>query len=218
MFNDIEDIWVYLRRNYIGFVNKNIDRVIFYDFIENNLIFELVAKGAFFDKQGYWLYITLGKFVCTFSIFSPHKEVYCDTNMGDKEDEITTEVQNTKDNQVDLKLVISDIKKGKRKAKSLLTRLLTQLVGLLAIPEGIEHNRSQLYELLQRIDEQQQVVLDIMDELETAFRKMDDNVNATKTTDEAEKIEQQVEGEIVVARAAFSITCEETGGTVSIVD
>ena len=78
--------------------------------------------------------------------------------------------------------------------------MLTQLVGLLAIPEGIEHNRSQLYELLQRIDEQQQVVLDIMDELETAFRKMDDNVNATKTTDEAEKIEQQVEGEIVVAR------------------
>ena len=91
--------------------------------------------------------------------------------MGDKEDEITTEVQNTKDNQVDLKLVISDIKKGKRNAKSLLTRLLTQLVGLLAVPEGIEHNRSQLYELLQQIDEQQQVVLDIMDELETAFRK-----------------------------------------------
>ena len=86
-----------------------------YDFIENNLIFNLVAKGAFFDKQGYWLYITLGKFVCTFSIFSPHKEVYCDTNMGIKEDEITTEVQNTKDNQVDLKLVISDIKKGKQK-------------------------------------------------------------------------------------------------------
>ena len=210
MFNDIEDIWVYLRRNYIGFVNKNIDRVIFYDFIENNLIFELVAKGAFFDKQGYWLYITLGKFVCTFSIFAPHKEVYCDTNMGDKEDEITTEVQNTKDNQVDLKLVISDIKKGKRKAKSLLTCLLTQLVGLLAIPEGIEHNRSQFYELLQRIDEQQQVVLDIMDELETAFRKMDDNVNATKTTDEAEKIEQQVEGEIVVARQVNSLDLHPT--------
>ena len=68
--------------------------------------------------------------------------------MGDKENEITTEVQNTKDNQVDLKLVISDIKKGKRNAKSLLTRLLTQLVGLLAVPEGIEHNRSKLYELL----------------------------------------------------------------------
>ena len=120
--------------------------------------------------------------------------------MADEDNEITTEVQNTKDTQEDLKLIISDLKKGKRNAKSLLTRLLTQLVGLLSVPEEIEHNRRQVYELLQRIDEQQQAVLDIMDDLETAFRKMDDNVNATKTTDEAEKIEQQVEGETVVAR------------------
>ena len=120
--------------------------------------------------------------------------------MGDKEDEITTEAQNTKENQVDLKLIISDIKKGKRNAKSLFTRLLTKLVGLLSVAEGIEQNRSQVYEILQRIDEQQEVVLDIMDELEAAFRKMDDSVNATKTADETEKIEQQVEGETVVAR------------------
>ena len=120
--------------------------------------------------------------------------------MDDEDNEITTEVQNTKDTQEDLKLIISDLKKGKRNAKSLLTRLLTQLVGLLSLPEEIEHNRRQVYELLQRIDEQQQAVLDIMDDLETAFRKMDDSVNATKTTDEAEKIEQQVEGETVVAR------------------
>ena len=78
--------------------------------------------------------------------------------------------------------------------------MLTQLVGLLLVPEEIEHNRRQVYELLQRINKQQQAVLDIMDDLETAFRKMDDSVNATKTTDEAEKIEQQVEGETVVAR------------------
>ena len=98
--------------------------------------------------------------------------------------------------------------------------MLTQLVGLLAIPEGIEHNRSQLYELLQRIDEQQQVVLDIMDELETAFRKMDDNVNATKTTDEAEKIEQQVEGEIVVARQLLASLAKKQafGNSIHIVD
>ena len=120
--------------------------------------------------------------------------------MADEDNEITTEVQNTKDTQEDLKLIISDLKKGKRNAKSLLTRLLMQLVGLLSLPEEIEHNRRQVYELLQRIDEQQQAVLDIMDDLETAFRKMDDSVNATKTTDEAEKIEQQVKGETVVAR------------------
>ena len=97
--------------------------------------------------------------------------------MADEDNEITTEVQNTKDTQEDLKLIISDLKKGKRNAKSLLTRLLTQLVGLLSVPEEIEHNRRQVYELLQRIDEQQQAVLDIMDDLEMAFRKMDDNVN-----------------------------------------
>ena len=120
--------------------------------------------------------------------------------MTDESNEITTEVQSTKDTQVDLKIIITDTKKGKRNAKSLLTRLLTQLVGLLSVPEEIEHNRHQVYELLQRIDEQQQVVLDIMDELETAFRKIDDSVNTTKTIEEAEKIEQHVECETVVAR------------------
>ena len=116
------------------------------------------------------------------------------------DEEMTTEVQNTKDSQRDMKLIIVDIKKSKRSAKSLLTHLLTQLVGLLSIPEDIEHNRHHIYELLQRIDEQQQVVLEILDDLETAFRKMDDSVNAAKTMDEADKIEQQVEGETVVAR------------------
>ena len=52
-----------------------------------------------------------------------------------------------------------------------------------------------------RIDEQQDVVLDIMDELETAFRKIDDSVNAAKTIEEAEKIEQQVEGKL------FGVAC-----------
>ena len=88
-----------------------------------------------------------------------------------------TEVQNAKDNQVDLKLIISNIKMGKRNAKSLLTHLLTQLVGLLGVPDEIEHNRSQVYELLQRIEQQQQIVLDIIDELETTFRKMGDSDN-----------------------------------------
>lgn len=158
-------------------------------FVENNLIFELATKGAVMDKARYWLYIAWKKIVSKFSIFSRHTKVYCDTNMGGKEDEIRTEVQNAKDNQVDLKLIISKIKMGKRNAKLLLTHLLTQLFGLLGVPDEIEHNRSQVYELLQRIEEQQQTVLDIIDELEKTFRKMDDSDNATE---EAEKIEQHV--------------------------
>ena len=39
-----------------------------------------------------------------------------------------------------------------------------------------------------------------MDELEMTFRKIGDSINVTKTTDEAEKIDEQVEGEAVVAR------------------
>ena len=121
--------------------------------------------------------------------------------MEDEHNEIITEVQSMKDTQVDSKLVIiiSYIQKGKRNAKSLLTRLLTQLVGLLSVPEEIEHNRHQVYELLQRIDEQQQLVLDIMDELEMKYRKMGVSINVTKTTDEAEKIDEQVESDIVGA-------------------
>ena len=39
-----------------------------------------------------------------------------------------------------------------------------------------------------------------MDELEMTYRKMGDSINVPKTTDEAEKIDGQVEGETVVAR------------------
>ena len=88
--------------------------------------------------------------------------------MKDKENEIITEVQDTEDTEVDSTLNISDIKKRKRNAKSLLIRLLRHLVGLLSVPEEIEHNRHHVYELLPRIREQQ-VVLDITDELEMTF-------------------------------------------------
>ena len=131
--------------------------------------------------------------------FGSTENFSCKVNMADESNEIPTEVQSTKDTQVDLKLIISDTKRGKN-AKSLLTRLLTSWLVYFRYQRKLSIIDIKVYELLQRIDEQQQMVLDIMDELETAFRKIHDRVNATKTIEEAEKIEQQVEGETVVAR------------------
>ena len=49
-----------------------------------------------------------------------------------------------------------------------------------------------------------------MDELEMAYRKMGDSINVTKTTDKAEKIDEQVEGKTVVARQLLASLAQET--------
>ena len=72
-------------------------------------------------------------------------------------------MENASVSEVNNRKLILDIKKGKRIAKSALTRLLTHLVGLLSN----EVERQEVCELLERTDGQQ-VVQDILDELEMA--------------------------------------------------
>ena len=59
--------------------------------VENNLIFELATKGAAIDKTKILAVHCMEKIICTFSTFSRHTKVYCDTNMGGKEHEIKEE-------------------------------------------------------------------------------------------------------------------------------
>ncbi|CAB4042262.1 Hypothetical predicted protein, partial [Paramuricea clavata] len=89
-------------------------------------------------------------------------------------------------------IVISDFKKQKRNAKSLLTRLLTQLSCLLSEENP---NRENICDLLVKIDEQKDICLEVLDKLEEAYQKSGDKQNALRIGDESDKIAEQVDVE-----------------------
>ena len=91
-------------------------------------------------------------------------------------------------------VTISNLKKDKHNAKSLLTRLLATLLSV------SEPERQQICELLQQINEQQEATLCILDQLETTYEKITDRDNAMKIGDKADRSTEQVDRETVIAR------------------
>lgn len=88
-------------------------------------------------------------------------------------------------------------KSEKRSAKSRMTRLLNHMAAMI-LDGGSEP--SEIKDLLLRIDEQKEETLDIMNNLEKVYMEKSDQVNATKVSDEADALVDQVDSETGSAR------------------
>jgi hypothetical protein len=98
-----------------------------------------------------------------------------------------TELTETTEKEAEETVVvdISDFRKQKQNAKSLLTRLLTQLSCLLSEENP---NRKNICYLLVKIDEQKDICLEVLDKLEEAYQKSGDKQNVPRIGDESDKI------------------------------
>lgn len=92
---------------------------------------------------------------------------------------------------------IQSWKSEKRSAKSRMTRLLNHMAAMI-LDGGSEP--SEIKDLLLRIDEQKEETLDIMNKLEKVYMEKSDQVNATKVSDEADALVDQVDSETGSAR------------------
>ena len=110
---------------------------------------------------------------------------------------------------------IRDFKKEKRNAKSQITRLLNKLAGILSDgnPQQIE-----IKSLFEGIQDQQDRTLAIMTRLEEAYRLNNEEAMAAKVSDEADDLMEQIEHEIIPARALLASFAKVKSRASSIAD
>ena len=95
---------------------------------------------------------------------------------------------------------IPDCKQEKRNAKSQMTRLLNKLAIVLTEDDSSVDIKT----LLEKIQEQQENVLQVMSRLENAYRRKQDENMAEKVSDEADDLVEQIDRETMPARARLA--------------
>ena len=114
-----------------------------------------------------------------------------------------------------LQLRIQEHKQEKRNAKSLMTRLLNKLAGSIS-DESSQKNEVNL--LMERIEEQKDETLRIMEQLEGAYRESKDADNVSKVSDEADALVEQVDRETSSARSFLASLAQVQSRPSSIAD
>ena len=95
---------------------------------------------------------------------------------------------------------IPDCKQEKRNAKSQMTRLLNKLAIVLTEDDSSVDIKT----LWEKIQEQQENVLQVMSRLENAYRRKQDENMAEKVSDEADDLVEQIDRETMPARARLA--------------
>ena len=98
---------------------------------------------------------------------------------------------------IQLHTVVGVLKREKKNAKSNLTRMLNQLT--LTISEEVYH-RHKIVEVIGRLERLRDEVMRILEELETAYCKLQGEEKERKMSEEIEEINEQVDRELSQAR------------------
>ena len=114
-----------------------------------------------------------------------------------------------------LELRIQQHKQEKRNAKSLMTRLLNKLAGSISDESS---QKNEVNHLMERIEEQKDETLRIMEQLEGAYQESKDADNVSKVSDEADALVEQVDRETSSARSFLASLAQVQSRPSSITD